>query len=186
MAHYTAEELLEKRSTLSEEIKGILIAKLETYNIEVLDTSLENLDFSDTFTDAVEAKQVAAQKKQQAEIEQEQALMEAEFAKKIAEEKAEAEASVARIAAEAELEVVKLQADAAEYAGQKDAAIISQVRDAMAKDPENLTDEDIENLLVYYYVLQWNGELPETYIGTEDFYALLSSLATQGGGTVTP
>ena len=42
----------------------------------------------------------------------------------------------------------------------------------------NLTDEDIENLLVYYYVLQWNGELPETYIGTEDFYALLSSLAT--------
>ena len=113
--------------------------------------------------------------------------MEAEFAKKIAEERAEAEASVAKIAAEAELEVVKLQADAAEYAGQKDAAIISQVRDAMSKDPENLTEEDIEHLLVYYYILQWNGELPETYIGTEDFYALLSSLATKGdGSTVTP
>ena len=185
MAHYTAEELLEKRSTLSEEIKNILIEKLDSYNIEVLDTSLENLDFTDTFTDAVEAKQVAAQKKQQAEIEQEQALMEAEFAKKIAEEKAEAEASVAKIAAEAELEVVKLQADAAEYAGQKDAAIISQVRDALAKDPENLTDEDIKSLLVYYYVLQWNGELPETYIGAEDFFALLSSLATKGEGAVT-
>ena len=172
MAHYTAEELLEKRSTLSEEIKNILIEKLDSYNIEVLDTSLENLDFTDTFTDAVEAKQVAAQKKQQAEIEQEQALMEAEFAKQIAEEKAEAEASVAKIAAEAELEVVKLQADAAEYAGQKDAAIISQVRDALAKDPENLTDEDIKSLLVYYYVLQWNGELPTTFISQEDFMSM--------------
>ncbi|MBR2460319.1 MAG: hypothetical protein IKB34_03715 [Clostridia bacterium] len=185
MAHYTAEELLEKRAELSAEIKSILIEKLATYNIEVLDTALENLDFSDTFTDAVEAKQVAAQKKQQAEIEQEQALMEAEFAKKIAEEKAQAEASVATIAAEAELVVTKIQADAAEYAGQKDAAVIAQVRDAMAKDPSNLTDEDIESLLIYYYILQWNGELPETYIGTEDFYALLSSLATSGG-TATP
>ena len=104
--------------------------------------------------------------------------MEAEFAKKIAEEKAQAEASVATIAAEAELVVTKIQADAAEYAGQKDAAVIAQVRDAMAKNPENLTDEDIESLLIYYYILQWNGELPETYIGTEDFYKLLSSLAT--------
>ena len=186
MAHYTAEELLEKRSNLSEEIKGILIEKLDSYNIEVLDTSLENLDFSDAFTDAVEAKQVAAQKKQQAEIEQEQALMEAEYSKKIAVEKAEAEAEVAKIAADAELEIVKIQADAAEYAGQKDAAVIAQVRDALAKDPENLTDEDIKSLLIYYYVLQWNGELPETYIGTEDFYALLSSLATKGDGTTPP
>ena len=80
MAHYTAEELLEKRSNLSEEIKGILIEKLDTYNIEVLDTSLENLDFSDAFTDAVEAKQVAAQNKLKAETEQEQANMEAEKA----------------------------------------------------------------------------------------------------------
>ena len=182
IAHYTAEELLEKRAQLSEEIKTILVEKLATYNIQVLDTSLENLDFSDAFTDAVEAKQVAAQKKQQAEIEQEQALMEAEFAKQIAEEKAEAEASVATIAAEAELVVVKIQADAAEYAGQKDAAVIAQVRDAMSKDPANLTNEDIENLLIYYYILQWNGELPETYIGTEDFYALLASLATSAGG----
>ena len=95
---------------------------------------------------------------------------------------------LAKIAAEAELEVIKLQADAAEYAGQKDAAIISQVRDALSKDPTNLTDDDVENLLVYYYILQWNGELPETYIGTEDFYAMLAALATKGtaGETVTP
>ena len=177
MAQYTAEQLLEKRAELSLEIKTILTEKLDNYNIDVLDTSLENLDFSDAFTNAVEAKQVAAQKKQQAEIEQAQALMEAEYAKQIAEMKANADAAVAKIAAQADLDVTKIQADAAEYAGQKDAAIIGQVRDILAADKENITDEDIKNLVTYYYVQKWNGELPQTYIGAEDFYKLLSSLA---------
>ena len=177
IAKYTAEQLLEMRADLSNEIKNILVEKLATYNIEVLDTSLENLDFSDAFTAAVEAKQVAAQKSQQAKIEQEQALMEAEYAKNIAETKANADAAVAKIAAQAELDVTKIQADAAEYAGQKDAAIIGQVRDIFATDPENLTNEDIEALLLYYYIQKWNGTLPETYFGAEDFSELLSSLA---------
>ena len=176
-AQYTAEQLLEKRAELSLEIKTILTEKLDNYNIDVLDTSLENLDFSDAFTNAVEAKQVAAQKKQQAEIEQAQALMEAEYAKQIAEMKANADAAVAKIAAQADLDVTKIQADAAEYAGQKDAAIIGQVRDILAADKENITDEDIKNLVTYYYVQKWNGELPQTYIGAEDYYKLLSSLA---------
>ncbi len=176
IAKYTAEQLLETRAELSSEIKRILTEKLDTYNIDVLDTSLENLDFSDAFTNAVEAKQVAAQKSQQAKIEQEQALMEAEYAKNIAETKANADAAVAKIAAQAELDVTKIQADAAEYAGQKDAAIIGQVRDIFAKDPENLTNEDIEALLLYYYIQKWNGTLPGTYIGAEDFSELLSSL----------
>ncbi len=180
MAKYTAEQLLEKRAELSSEIKSILTAKLDDYNIEVIDTSLENLDFSDAFTDAVEAKQVAAQKKQQAEIEQEQALMEAEYAKNIATTKANADAEVAKIAAQAELDVTKIQADAAEYAGQKDAAIIGQVRDILATDKDNLTDEDVKNLITYYYVMQWNGELPTTYFGAEDFFDLISSLAENG------
>ncbi len=179
IAKYTAEQLLEMRAELSNEIKNILVAKLDAYNINVLDASLENLDFSDAFTTAVEAKQVAAQKKQQAEIEQSQALMEAEYQKNIAETKANADAAVAKIAAQAELDVTKIQADAAEYAGQKDAAIIGQVRDIFAKDPENLTNEDIEALLLYYYVQKWNGVLPETYIGADDFSKLLSSLVKE-------
>ena len=184
IARFTAEELLEMRADLSKEIKNILTEKLETYNIEVLDASLENLDFSDAFTNAVEAKQVAAQKSQQAKIEQEQALMEAEYAKNIAETKANADAAVAKIAAQAELDVTKIQADAAEYAGQKDAAIIGQVRDIFAKDPDNLTDEDIKSLLLYYYILKWDGNLPETYVGAEDFYKLLASLGSDTA--VTP
>ena len=57
-----------------------------------------------------------------------------------------------------------------------------------------LTDEDIEHLLVYYYVQAWDGKFPETYVGNEDFYALLAALAAKsagsggssGGGSGTP
>ena len=173
-----------------EDIRGVLTDKLAAYNIVVVDASMENLDFSDAFTDAVEAKQVAEQKSKQAQIEQDQKNMEAEAAAKRAQIEAEAAAKVAVIAANADLDVVKIQADAAEYAGQKDAAIIGQVRDIFAKDPKNLTDEDVEKLLLYYYIQKWNGVLPETYFSSEDFYQLLASLGgnapTTGGTTTAP
>ena len=178
MAKYTAEELLSNRSQLSSDIREVLTEKLAAYNIVVVDASMENLDFSDAFTDAVEAKQVAEQRSKQAQIEQDQKNMEAEAAAKRAQIEAEAAAKVAVIAANADLDVVKIQADAAEYAGQKDAAVIGQVRDIFAKDPENLTDEDLEKLLLYYYIQKWDGVLPETYFSSEDFTALLAGLGT--------
>ena len=178
MAKYTAEELLTNRAQLSQDIRAVLTEKLNGYDIVVIDASMENLDFSDAFTDAVEAKQVAEQKSKQAKIEQDQKNMEAEAAAKRAQIEAEAEAKVAVIAANADLDVVKIQADAAEYAGQKDAAVIGQVRDIFAKDPQNLTNEDVQQLLLYYYIQKWNGELPTTYFSSEDFYALLAGLGT--------
>ncbi|MBE6553460.1 MAG: prohibitin family protein [Ruminococcaceae bacterium] len=194
LAKYTAEQLLSNRAQLSQDIRSVLTEKLEAYNIVVVDASMENLDFSDAFTDAVEAKQVAEQRSKQAQIEQDQKNMEAEAAAKRAQIEAEAEAKVAVIAANADLDVVKIQADAAEYAGQKDAAVIGQVRDIFAKDPANLTDEDVEQLLLYYYIQRWDGKLPTTYFSSEDFSALLAGLGTgalngdasEGGVVTTP
>ena len=60
-AHYTAEELVGMRDELANAIELILSEKLEQYNIEVVSTSIEDMDFTDAFTDAVEAKQVAQQ-----------------------------------------------------------------------------------------------------------------------------
>ena len=180
---------LSNRALLSQDIRTLLTEKLSFYNIVVVDASMENLDFSDAFTDAVEAKQVAEQKSKQAQIEQSQKTMEANAAAERAEIEANAAAAVAKIAAEADLEVVKIQADAAEYAGQKDAAVIGQVRDILSADPENLTNEDLHNLLVYYYILQWDGKLPETYFSSDDFYQLIAALGTKaeaGLPTETP
>ena len=186
-AKYTAEELLNMRSQLSGDIRTLLTTQLEAYNVVVIDASIEDLDFSDAFTDAVEAKQVAEQKSKQAKIEQEQKNMEAEAAAKRAEIEAKAEAAVAKIAAETDLEVVKIQADAAEYAGQKDAAIIGQVRDILAKDPGNLDNDDFHTLMLYYYILQWDGTLPETYFSNSDFYSFMAALGTGAvDGTTTP
>ena len=168
VAKYTAETLIESRNALSDEIYLILKNDLASYNIEIISTSIENIDFSDAFTDAVEAKQVAAQNKLKAEIEQNQAIMEQKSAAERAIIAANAEAETAKIAAQADLEITKIQADAAEYAGQKDAAINTAIAGSMT--PE---------LLKYYYIKGWNGILPSTYISQEEFMSLFE-IATSG------
>ena len=155
VARYTAENLIESRAELATAIESYLTEILSKYNIQVVSTAIEDMDFSDVFTNAVEQKQVAAQNRLQAEIEQEQKNMEQEATAKRAVIEAEAAAEVAKIQAQADLEVVKIQADAAEYAGLKEAAKNKAVADA-------LTDDLIE----YYYIQQWDGKLP-TYVGGE-------------------
>lgn len=168
MAHYTAEELIGSRDALATAIEELLNAQLEKYNIVVVSTAIEDLDFTDSFTDAVEAKQVAAQNKLKAEIEQAQAVKQAEADAQVARTKAEAEAEVAKvkaaadaevakIQAEADLEVQKINADAAEYTGQKEAAKNKAINESLTGD-----------LLDYYFIQQWNGKYPEYYVGSDN------------------
>ena len=161
IAKYNAESLISSRESLSNEIITSLVAKLQVYNIEVIDASIENLDFSDTYTDAVEAKQVAEQNKLKAEIEQEQAIIEAEAAAERALIEAEAAAQRAIIEAEAKAEAQKKEADAKAYAGEKEA-------EANEKIAASLSDD----LIDYKMVEQWNGELP-TYVGGEGTLPIL-------------
>lgn len=161
VSKYTAETLLESRNALSDEIYNILKEDLSKYNIMIISTSIENIDFSDAFTDAVEAKQVAAQNKLKAEIEQQQAVMQQTSEAERAVIKANAEAETAKIAANADLEITKIQADAAEYAGQKDAAVNKAIAGSM-------TDQ----LLYYYYVKAWDGKLPDSYVSSDDFLSI--------------
>ncbi|MBR5981755.1 MAG: prohibitin family protein [Firmicutes bacterium] len=153
-ARYTAENLVASRDDLSEKIEELLSTQLSRYNIVVVGTSIEDMDFTDAFTNAVEAKQVAAQNKLQAEIEQQQKIMEQKSSAERAVIDANAAAEVARIQAEADLAVTKIQADAAEYAGQKEAAKNKAIA-------ESITPE----LVRYYYIQQWDGKLPETMLG---------------------
>lgn len=169
IAKYTAESLIEQREVLSAQITDILEEELGTYNIEVVNTAIEDMDFSDAFTQAVEDKQVAQQQLLKAQTEQEQRTMEQRAEAERKEITATAEAEIAVIQAEAEKEVLKIQADAAEYAGQKDAA----VNEALAK---SLTDVLIE----YYTLKQWDGKLPEYYVsGVEGVNPILGSILTQ-------
>lgn len=155
-AKYTASNLIASRAELSREIEAILFEDLNGYNIEITSTSIENIDFTDAFTNAVEAAQVATQNKIKAQTEQEQAVIVAEAEaerKKIA---AQATADANIIAAQADAEIAKISADSAEYQGQKDAAIMSNLGEMLTKYP---------GLVEYYKVTNWDGKMPETMLG---------------------
>ena len=162
VARYTAENLVSSRAELALAIEELLADALAKYNIQIASTAIENMDFSDAFTNAVEAKQVAAQNKLQAEIEQEQKTMEQQATAERSVIEAEAAAEVAKIQAQADLEVTKIEADAAEYAGQKEASKNRAIT-------ESLTDA----LINYYYIQQWNGQLPNSYVGSDNVSAIV-------------
>ncbi len=151
---YTAEKLVAYRETLSSEITTLVVEDVADYGITVSSIAVQDIDFTDAFTNAVEAKQVAQQNKLTAQTQQDQLTMEAQQEAERQVIKAQADAEQAKIAAQADLEVTKIQADAAEYAGQKEAAKNKAIA-------ESITPE----LVRYYYILQWNGILPETMLG---------------------
>ncbi len=135
-ARYTAEALVGMRDSLANEIEDILGAKLAVYNIELVGTSIENMDFTDVFTNAVEAKQVAQQNKLRAQTEAEQRVIESEAA----------------------AEIKKIEADAAAY---ERLAKAEAEAEANRKISESLT----QNLIDYTYANSWNGQLPRIVSG---------------------
>ncbi len=145
-SQYSAENLVANRQVLSESIREGLYAELKDYGINVISLSIENLDFTDAFTDAVEAKQVAAQKKLQAEIEQAQKTMETQQQAERQRINAEAAANVARINADADAYAVKVRSEAEAEANKLIA--------------ESLT----ESLLRQIELKAWDGKLP-VYVG---------------------
>lgn len=110
-AGYTAEELVTNRVDLSVKILELISSDISDYGINISGVSIENLDFTDAFTDAVEAKQVATQNKLTAETKQEQLTLEAEAQAKRKLIEAEAEAERKIIEAKAEAEANRLISD---------------------------------------------------------------------------
>ena len=145
-ALYTAENLVNAREELSNKIETVLAERLVKYNIEVVNTSIEDMDFTDAFTNAVEAKQVAQQDKLKAETVAAQKVVEAEAAAKVKTVEAAAKAEADKIAADAEAYQIKVKADAEAEANKKIA-------------------ESITNTLIdYEYAQSWDGKYP-TYMG---------------------
>ena len=92
-AQYTAEELITKRSEVSDKMQDTLKEKIESRGFTVIDFNVTDLDFSLAYNQAIEKKQVAEQEAKQAQYELEKSKIENE--KKIAE--AEANAKVMQV-----------------------------------------------------------------------------------------
>lgn len=141
-SRYTAENLVQKRDVLSTEILALMQEDLSSYGINVSEVAIEDIDFTDAFTNAVEAKQVATQEKLTAQTQQERLTMEAEAQAQRATIEATAAAERQKIAAEAEAYAVTVRAEAEAEANAKVAA--------------SLTPE----LIDYTKAQLWNGEMP--------------------------
>lgn len=170
---FTAEELISNRNSLSDSMCELLRDDLKTNGINVIAISIENIDFTDAFTNAVEAKQVATQEKQRARTQQEQQTMEAQQEaerKKIA---AEASAEVKRIQADAEAYEIQIKAEAEAEANKKIAATITR------------------ELIDYTQAQGWDGKLPGTFVGSGDVIPVIQAedssaiTAADEGNTVT-
>lgn len=92
-AQYTAEELITKRSEVSDKMQDTLKEKIEARGFSIIDFNITDLDFSEAYNQAIEKKQVAEQEAKQAQYELEKSKIENE--RKIAE--AEANAKVMQV-----------------------------------------------------------------------------------------
>ena len=131
VSNYTAESLIANREALSASVLELMNHDLEGYGITVSSISIENIDFTDAFENAVEAKQVATQDAQKARTIQEQQTMETTKAAERRKIEADAEAYETKVKAEAEAE-------------------------ANRKISESLTRE----LIDYIQAGRWDGKLP--------------------------
>ena len=89
---YDAENIIAYREKLTSTIFNSLQEILDKNNIILLEITLQDIDFSDAFTNAVEAKQVATQDKLKAEQEAEKKKIEADGNAYVKIKEAEAEA----------------------------------------------------------------------------------------------
>jgi len=96
-AKYTAEELITKRTLVSQDIKGSLVEKLSKYGINVTDVNIVNFQFSQGFDQAIEAKVKAEQEA----LAEKNKLESVKFQAQQKIEQAKAEAESIRIQAEA-------------------------------------------------------------------------------------
>lgn len=142
-SRYSADQLIVKqRESLSAEVGELLRADMSPYGINITSVNVEDVDFTDAYTNAVEQKQVAAQDKLKAEIEQARKTMETNAAAERQVIDANAKAEQDRIAADAEL----------------------YVKEQEAKANEKLAASITAPLIQYLQAQKWNGLLP-TYMG---------------------
>ena len=157
VAHYDASSLISNRDAVASQMDTKLREVLAEYNIDLQYISVTNFDFTDTFTDAVEAKVKAQQEKEKAETDAEKRRVEAQ-----------ATADADLIAANAEAEKSKVAADAELYVAEKKAEANRALNDSLNS-----------NLLEYYRITNvdslWNGELP-TYVGGDGSIPIINGI----------
>lgn len=139
-------------------VQNLQAAIDEKYNgepvITIINVNIDDMDFEDSYNQAIAQKQIAQMnyEKQQIENERAVAAAEAEAEKKVIEANAEAEQK--RITAEADAEKERIAAEA-------EADALKAVADAQAEANRKLAESVTDTLIEYEKIKAWNGQLPK-------------------------
>jgi regulator of protease activity HflC (stomatin/prohibitin superfamily) len=168
-----AEDMTETRNEIQQGINDTVTVYADKYGI-TLQVFLDDFDFTNAYTNAIEAKQVAEQEalkdKTQQQMETERARqaaerdkIQAENAAAIRKINAEAEAEAAKVKAQADYEVAQLEADAIAYKGQKEAEATKALAEAIS-----------DEIVAYEYAKNWSGNLPTYMMGDGGMLPILN------------
>jgi len=134
-ARYSAMPLLENRSTLSAQVQDEVRELEALFPVNFTQVVVKDIDFSDAFEQAVEAKMQAEQNALRAENEKQEAITRAEQ----------------------EREVARVEAEAAVLAAEGEARALEITREAL----ENMPD----TWIAQQYLEKWDGKLPQFITG---------------------
>ena len=154
VAKYKVTELIAKRPDIHRNVQTAINTWLNKYDLEVLEVAIAEIDFSDKYDAAIEAKQVQEQQALQKEYELKKTVTEAQMA--AAKAKGEADSKIAEATGNAESVRLNAQgeADALRLKGEAQA-------DFNRKVSESLTSLLIQN----EYLKRWDGKLPTYSLG---------------------
>ena len=145
-ARYSAMPLLENRSTLSAQVQDEVKELEALFPVNFTQVVVKDIDFSDAFEQAVEAKMQAEQNALRAENEKQEAITRAEQ----------------------EREVARVEAEAAVLRAQGEADALAITRDAL----ENMPD----TWIAQQYLEKWDGKLPQLITGDSSGVMLTPNL----------
>jgi regulator of protease activity HflC (stomatin/prohibitin superfamily) len=149
-ARYNATSLISERPEVKDRVHESLIDRLAKFHIIVVDVSITDLQFSDEFTKAIEAKQIAEQEA---------------FKKRYELEKAKQEASIEIARAEGDKKATIARAE-----GQAEAQKLLRV----SVSPEIIKLKEIEAQMEA--IKKWDGKMPSVTGGSIPMFDIGSSL----------
>lgn len=145
-ARYSAMPLLENRSTLSAQVQDEVKELEALFHVNFTQVVVKDIDFSDAFEQAVEAKMQAEQNALRAENEKQEAITRAEQ----------------------EREVARVEAEAAVLRAQGEADALAITRDALENMPGTW--------IAQQYLEKWDGKLPQLITGDSSGVMLTPNL----------
>ena len=141
-----ADQIVANREKATQAIMDALKAKLEPHGLNVTLVNIANIDYSDAFEKAVEAKQVAMQ----------EAIKEKNNTQRLREV---AEQNIVKAEAEAKARVVNSEAEAK-------AILVKAEAEAKAIELKNKALASSHALIEYETVKTWDGKLPVQMLGS--------------------